>query len=186
MRIAAVVFIVAALVVPVMHAPAVAANDPAGDTVPDAVSGPGGGTASDAPKAPAPAPDAAVDEVFRALGLFGIWAADCGRPPTPDNPHVSVTTPSAGLVLETNDVGPGYAANRYSVLTARRLSAGRLEVTVIFRPGTEGEERQKLEFAIRNGTRRTMFNQVEGGDVRVKNGIVLSRGIRTLVLKKCG
>ncbi len=184
MRIAAVVFIVAALIVPVMPAPAAAANDPAGDTVPEAVNRAAESQASDAPKAQAL--DVAVDEVFRAFGLFGIWAADCGRPPTPDNPHVSVTTPSAGLVLETNDVGPGYAANRYSVLTARKLSAGRLEVTVIFRPGTEGEERQKLEFAIRNGTRRTMFNQVEGGDVRVKNGIVLSRGIRTLVLKKCG
>ncbi|MCF8476752.1 MAG: hypothetical protein K9G60_06955 [Pseudolabrys sp.] len=127
-----------------------------------------------------------VEDVFRGFGLFGTWAADCGRPPSPDNPYVNVTTPSAGLVLENNDVGPGYAANRYSVLSARGLSADRMAVTVIFRPGAPGEERQTLVFAVGNGTRRTLYNRVEGGAVRVRNGIVLALGIETPVLRKCG
>ena len=44
------------------------------------------------------------------------------RPATPANPHVSITTPSAGLVLEDHDLGPDFAVNRYSVLSAERIS----------------------------------------------------------------
>ena len=58
-------------------------------------------------------------------------------------------------------------------------------MAVIFQPGAQGEERQKLVFLIRNGTRRTMFNQPDGGAVRVKDGIALAHGIKTPVLKKC-
>ena len=157
MRIAAVLVLAAALVMPA------AAKEVVTDTAKDAAS----------VAAKAPSKETTVADVFHSFGLFGTWAADCGRPPSPDNPHVSVTTPSAGLVLENNDVGPGYAANRYSVLSANRLSYSRLEVTVIFRPGDEGEERQTLVFEIRKGTRRTIYNRVDGGAVRVSNGVVL-------------
>lgn len=145
---------------------------------------PAKGGIDDAAKIPSGGPP--VDDVFRSFGLFGTWAADCGRPASPDNPYVTITTPSAGLVLENNDVGPEYAANLYSVLSARGLSASRLEVTVIFRPATADEERQTLVFAIGRNTRRTMYNRVEGGAVRVRNGVVLSRGVRTPLLRKCG
>jgi hypothetical protein len=143
------------------------------------------------PKVPAakplPLPESgdSAESVFREIGMFGTWATDCGRPASLDNPYVSVTTPSAGLVLENNDVGPEYAANRYSVLSARRLPRRQLEVNVIFRPGAPGEERQTLVFHMGKGTRRTIFNRVDGGEVRVKNGVVLSRGIKTPVLRKC-
>jgi hypothetical protein len=58
-------------------------------------------------------------------------------------------------------------------------------VEVIFQPGRELEEHQKLVFQIQNGTRRTIFNQPEGGAVRVKDGIALAHGMKTPVLKKC-
>jgi hypothetical protein len=56
---------------------------------------------------------------------------------------------------------------------------------VIFQPGTEAEERQKLVFAVREKTRRTMFNQTDGGSVRVRDGIALARGSKTPLLHKC-
>lgn len=135
---------------------------------------------------PLPEPSDATEVVFRDVGMFGTWARDCGRPASLDNPHVSVSSPSAGLVLENNDVGPDYAPNRYSVLSARKLPGTWIEVNVIFRPGAPGEERQTLVFEMRDGTRRTIFNRVDGGEVRVRNGVVLSRGIKTPVLRKCG
>lgn len=174
MRITAVLFLTAVLVMPAV------AKEVATGTAKDVARE----AASDASKIPNN--ESAVDEVFHAFGLFGTWAADCGRPPTPANPHVSITTPSPGLVIEHTDLGPGYAANRYSVLSARRISVDRVEVTVIFRPGAQGEERQTLVFEVRNGTRRTMFNRVEGGAVRVRHGIVLANGSKTPLLKKCG
>jgi hypothetical protein len=132
------------------------------------------------------APAGSAEDLFREFGLFGTFAADCGRPAAPANPFVTVSAPGGGVVLESNDLGSGYATNRYSVLSGRRLSAERLEVTVLFRPGAEGEERQTLIFEVRNNTRRTIFNKVEDGDVRVRNGVVLSRGVKTPLLKRCG
>ena len=45
------------------------------------------------------------------------------RPATPSNPHVSITTPSAGLVLEDHDLGPDFSVNRYSMLSAETAFA---------------------------------------------------------------
>jgi hypothetical protein len=126
-----------------------------------------------------------VEDLFRQFGLFGDWASNCKQPATPANPHVSVTTPSAGLVLESHDLGADFALNRYSVLAATRVSDTRLSVQVIFQPGSEIEERQTLVFHIRDGTRRTMFNQPVGGPVRVKDGIAVGYGSKTPVLRKC-
>ena len=128
---------------------------------------------------------ASVEELFQQFGLFGTWATDCNKPPTPANPHVSITTPSAGLVLEEHNLGPDFAINRYSVLSAERTSPTSLFVDVIFQPGTEVEDRQKLGFTVRNNTRRTVFNQTSGGTVRVKDGIALAHGTKTPLLQRC-
>jgi len=136
----------------------------------------------------APIPAAAaptVEELFRAFDLFGNWAADCRQPASPANPHVAITMPSPGLVQEDHSLGSEFTLNRYSVLSAERLSDTRLAVAVIFQPGGENEERQKLEFLLSKHTRRTMFNQVEGGPVRVKDGIALAHKLKTPVLTKC-
>ena len=134
---------------------------------------------------PAGGDAASVTELFNQFHLFGNWATDCNTPPTPANPHVSITMPSAGLVLENHDLGPNYAVNRYSILSAEKVSATNLSVKVIFQPGTEAEERQKLVFAVRENTRRTIFNQADGGAVRVRDGIALAKGSRTPLLRKC-
>jgi hypothetical protein len=127
-----------------------------------------------------------VEEVFQSFDLFGNWAADCAQPASSTNPRVAITMPSPGLVFEDHDLGADYAINRYSVLSAAKLSAERLSIEVIFAPGSENEQRQKLILQIRKQTRRTLFNQPDGGEVRVKDGIALSRGTRTPLLKKCG
>lgn len=128
---------------------------------------------------------ASVEEVFLEFDLFGTWATDCNSPATPANPHVTITMPSAGLVLEDHNLGPDFAVNRYSVLSAEQLSQTGVSVQVIFQPGTEVEERQKLIFAVTNHTRRTMFNQSDSGVVRVKDGVAVARGRKTPMLRKC-
>ena len=126
-----------------------------------------------------------IEELFRKFGLFGTWATQCDRPPTPSNPHVTITMPSEGLILEDHNLGPDFAINRYSVVSAEPASATNLSVDVIFQPGTEVEERQKLVFSLHDNTRRTMFNQTNGGAVRVKDGIALARGSKTPLLRRC-
>jgi hypothetical protein len=124
-------------------------------------------------------------ELFRQFGLFGTWAVDCKRAPAPDNPHVSDVALDADAVLESHDLGPDNVVNRYSVLSAMRLSATRLELQVIFQPGSEGAERQHLVLVVRDGTRRTLFNQPEGGPVLVRDGVAVAFGVKTPLLRKC-
>lgn len=133
-----------------------------------------------------PAAPSKVDDLFKQLDMFGSWAPNCAQPASPANPHVSITEPNEGAVMEEHDIGSEYALNRYSVLAANSLPGDRLAVQVIFQPGTELEERQNLIFVIRGGTRRTLFNQPEGGAVRVKDGVAVGGGFKMPVLKKCG
>ncbi len=125
------------------------------------------------------------EQVFRQFGLFGAWAGDCAAPASPDNPHVAISELAPGVILEEHDIGPDNVINRYSVLTATRLSDTLLSVEMLFHPGQENEERQLLTFQVRDGTRRTMFNQVENGPARVKDGIALWNGSKTPLLHKC-
>jgi hypothetical protein len=134
---------------------------------------------------PAEANGATPEQLFRQFGLFGTWASDCGAPVSPANPHVTISAPSPGVILEDDYLGTDYALNRYSVLAAMRLSRTRLQVEALFHPGAENEERQKLIFVIRGRTRRTVFTQVEGGPVRVKHGVALWDGSKTPLLRKC-
>lgn len=126
-----------------------------------------------------------TEELFGQFGLFGTWASDCTAPATPRNLHVTVSEQESGRIVEDHNLGPAGVVNHYRIVSARRLSATRLSVEVIFQPGTEFEERQKLEWLVRNGTRRTMLNQPEHGPPVVKDGLALAFGIETPVLRKC-
>ncbi len=88
-------------------------------------------------------------------------------------------------MIETHLVGGQYAANHYSVRSARRLDAHRLEIKVVFVPGTQAEVFQTLEIVVGKGTRRTMFNRVDDGEVRVRRGIAVANGSKTPLLRKC-
>lgn len=131
------------------------------------------------------APASSTEDLFAQFGLFGTWAVDCKRTATPDNPHVSITKPAPGLILEDHDLGVGSAINRYSILSAEKLSANRLSVEVIFQPGKDTEERQQLVWAINDRTLRTLFNQPQNGPVRVKDGVAVAYGVQTPLLNKC-
>jgi hypothetical protein len=137
------------------------------------------------PAAAVPEEGPPPEQLFKQFGLFGEWAGDCAAPAAPENPHVNISEIAPGVILEEHDLGPDNVLNRYSVLAARRLSATELSVEVLFHPGAENEERQMLTFQVRDNTRRTMFNQVKGGPVQVKDGIVLWNGSKTPVLHKC-
>ncbi len=128
---------------------------------------------------------ASNEDLFNQFGLFGTWASDCAAPASPENPHVTISQPSPGVILEDHHLGEAYAVNRYSVLAAEKLSDTQLSVVAVFQPGTENDERETLIFVIRGHTRRTMFNQPEGGPVRVKDGIALAHGTKTPLLKRC-
>lgn len=136
-------------------------------------------------QAGAPTDSSDVEKLFARFGMFGNWALHCKAKAAPANPHVSISNPSASLVLEDHDFGAGVSVNRYSVTAAEALSPTRLAVEVIFRPGKSGEERQWLVYEVRGDTRRTLYNRTDSGAIRVKGGIVLTAGRRTPVLKKC-
>ena len=127
----------------------------------------------------------ATEQVLRQFGLFGRWAVDCQREAAPDNPHVTDLMAASGMVLERHDLGRESEINHYQIVTAKRLSATRLSLEVIFQPGSDNEQRQHLVVMVRDDTRRTLLNAPEGGPVRVKNGVALGFGLTTPLLRKC-
>jgi hypothetical protein len=49
----------------------------------------------------------------------------------------------------------------------------------------QAEQLQTLEIVFGKGTRRTIFNRVDDGEIRVKRGIAVANGSKTPLLKKC-
>ena len=126
-----------------------------------------------------------IDALFQRLGLFGTWASDCAAKASPANPHVKIHAIAPGVVLEDHDLGPNNVVNRYSILAAEQLSGTQIALQVIFQPGQEDEERQKLVWSVHGGTLRTLFNKPQGGPARVEHGVAVGYGVATPVLRKC-
>lgn len=161
--------------------PAAAATAPSTDATGDAVAN----SVLAPPDKDIEVTDPAVVDLLQSHELFGTFASDCSRPPAPTNPHVRVSREPGGMVIEAHDVGLKYTNNFYSVRAARRIAADRLELKVVFVPGTKAEEYQTMELVVGKGTRRTMFNRVDNGRVRVQRGIAVANGSKTPLLKKC-
>jgi hypothetical protein len=135
--------------------------------------------------AEAEVPERSALDVFRDFGLFGTWAVVCGQPPSVTNPHVTVAL-DHDAVVENHALGGSDMSNHYRILSARPISDTRVAVQVILNPGGEFEERQNLIMIVRGDTRRTVFNQAEGGEVHVKDGVALGFGVKTPLLRRCG
>jgi hypothetical protein len=131
-------------------------------------------------------PERSAVDVFRDFGLFGTWAVVCGKPPSVDNPRVTVALSDHNAVVEDHALGGTDMSNHYRILSARPISDTRLAVQVILNPGGKFEERQNLIMVVRDNTRRTVFNQAEDGEVHVKDGVALGFGLKTPLLRKCG
>jgi hypothetical protein len=127
-----------------------------------------------------------VSAAFEHYRLFGEWAVNCGAAASPSNPHVLVTRPTDDIVVERHDLGPGYAVNTYRMLAAESVSPTRLSVEALFQPEGQTEQRQQLVFSVQGKTRRTLFTKVDGGPVRVKDGMAVGYGVKTPRLEKCG
>jgi hypothetical protein len=127
-----------------------------------------------------------VTTVFEHYGLFGEWAVNCGAEASPSNPHVLVTRPADDMVLEKHELGEGYTVNTYRMLTAEPVSPTRIAVEALFQSDNNAEQRQRLVFSVRAKTRRTLFTKVDGGPVRVKDGMAVGYGVKTPRLEKCG
>jgi hypothetical protein len=126
-----------------------------------------------------------VAALFKDYGLIGKWAIECKTKASPENPHVKVSQDGGGTVVERHDLGDDYRVNAYRILAAKRVSQTEVSVQALFEPGSEAEQKQDLTFSVRDGTRRTLFTRVEGGPVRVKNGVAVGFGAKTPRLRKC-
>jgi hypothetical protein len=126
-----------------------------------------------------------LEHLFNEFGLFGVWAIDCAAAPSLDNPHVDVSKPQQGAVLEQHDFGPGYEPNRYVIRAARRLSGHRLALDTRFERAGAEPQRQLIVMTVEGNSRRTMFTGTEDAPPRVLDGIATANGAPTPTLKKC-
>jgi len=74
---------------------------------------------------------AAQSDVKRAVldfGLIGVWAAECNEPPSPTNNLATFALTSSGTVSLKYEFGSQYKPTRYTVVRARQVDAGRIEM----------------------------------------------------------
>ncbi len=135
--------------------------------------------------AAAAAKPSSVASVFGELDLFGLWASNCAAPATPDDPHVTISMPEPGVVIESHDFGAGYEMNRYGIVAARRLSGHRLALDVLFEQAGAEPDRELIVMEVNGHTRRTMLTKPEGKAPLVLDGIAVATGRQTPQLKKC-
>jgi hypothetical protein len=62
------------------------------------------------------------------FGLIGVWAAECNEPPSPTNNLATFALTSSGTVSLKYEFGSQYKPTRYTVVRARRVDAGRIEM----------------------------------------------------------
>lgn len=127
-----------------------------------------------------------AEELFTQFDLFGSWAVRCDQPASPMNPHVTIAAISSGVLTEEQNTGPDFQLNSYLIATAEKVDPTSLSVHALFRAGTGDQVGQKIVWRIASKTRRTLFNQLDGGRVLVKDGVVVSTGGSTPLLHKCG
>ena len=73
----------------------------------------------------------AQSDVKRAVldfGLIGVWAAECNEPPSPTNNLATFALTSSGMVSLKYEFGSQYKPTRYTIVRARRVDAGRIEM----------------------------------------------------------
>ncbi|HEU4661569.1 MAG TPA: hypothetical protein VFS63_13000 [Pseudolabrys sp.] len=127
-----------------------------------------------------------VTKVFEEFGLFGTWAADCTRAPAVDNAYATVIRPAgSGPVIEKDDAGPAAYVNRYTIVSAKRLSDDTLSVRTVYRVGSQEKQIQDQIWFVRDDRWRTLFNQPKGAAALVKDGNVVGSGIKTPILHRC-
>jgi len=74
---------------------------------------------------------AAQSDVKRAVldfGLIGVLAAECNEPPSPTNNLATFALTSSGTVSLKYEFGSQYKPTRYTIVRARRVDAGRIEM----------------------------------------------------------
>lgn len=109
----------------------------------------------------------AVD-VVRDWNLLGTWAANCGKPPSPDNAYASYVQRDEAVFLD-RDVGSNQ--DSLAIIGASVLPDGTISIVIDFgKPGTrtnvlakDGEDRI-----------RAMANHDSKGQFSVRNGVVLA------------
>jgi hypothetical protein len=119
--------------------------------------------------------------ILNAFGLFGSWAVECGAPPSPANVVQTVTWTGREPVEYRETIGPGAAANRYRVISARMPDASTLVMQVLL----NGRFTENLTITKYGSSAiRTMTNQTWDGFL-VENGVIRTTGRPTPWLRKC-
>ena len=119
--------------------------------------------------------------ILNAFGLFGSWAIQCGAPPSPANVVQTVSWTGGEPVEYSETIGPGAAANRYRIISARMPDATTLLLQVLLN-GRDTENLTITKYG--NDAIRTMTNQTWNGFL-VQNGVIVATGRPTPWLRKC-
>jgi hypothetical protein len=107
---------------------------------------------------------------MKEFGLFGTWAGDCYRPPSPANEFSVFSLTSSGAVELQNDFGTNYGDMIYKVIDVKRVGESRLSL----RQMLTNDDRVVLDTVILRETDRirTWSSHLTDGSALVEDGAV--------------
>lgn len=116
----------------------------------------------------------AQSDVKRAVldfGLIGVWAAECNQPPSPTN-NLATFALTSGAVSLKYEFGDKYTPTRYTVVRARRIDAGRIELR---EDRLDVQPRYSLDVVLnKSGGRIRVWSSVQSdGKVLVREGHIV-------------
>jgi hypothetical protein len=113
-----------------------------------------------------------VADVMQQWGILGVWASDCGAPPSRRNYHLGYRAVGGGRVMHERFFGAG--TDGQAVISAA-IVGGTLELVVDF--GPPGGTRRWTMFKGPDGRMRAWRNsRVDGSSLTVQDGRFTSDG----------
>lgn len=109
-----------------------------------------------------------VVDVVRDWNLFGTWAANCARPPTPDNAYATYAQRNDAVFLD-RDVGSNQ--DSLAIVEASARPDGTISIVIDF-----GKAGTRTNVLAKDGDDRirAMANHDSKGQFSVRNGVMLA------------
>ncbi|MBI3704015.1 MAG: hypothetical protein HY244_09265 [Rhizobiales bacterium] len=119
-------------------------------------------------------------EVLRKLGMLGVWAVDCAKPPGNGNFYIEHIPSERGYPTRKTSAGakPTFAEMR----NVRPISSDRIAFLDVRLP--DGDKTD-IVLAFTGDSLRSQESSDPGGKAHIKDGKFLSSGAPTPIFKKC-
>lgn len=124
-----------------------------------------------------------VRSTLRGFGLLGIWAPDCGQPPSSTNEFATYSAPASGKATLVYRFSPNYPDRPFTIHGVERLTDNKLLLHE-----EDDSDHSFLDVTVLKTAKklRVFSSQGANGKVYVADGKIAPSGFETQWFNRCG